>query len=69
MFLTRDEIKALTKATRKTKQARELVAMGIRFATTRAGEVRVLQREVDRVMLGGPVTHQEEPIFDAINDK
>jgi hypothetical protein len=67
MFLTREDIKRLTGWIRKTKQAQELNAMGIRFTVTAAGEPKVLQAEVDRVMLGGPVVKPEEPNFDAIN--
>jgi hypothetical protein len=67
VILTREEIRKLTGWTRKTKQAQELAAMGIRFTVTAAGEPKVLQAEVDRVMLGGPARKQEEPNFDALN--
>ena len=69
MFLTRDDIKQLTGAARRHKQIRELDALGIRFIVTLAGEPKVLHAEVDRVMLGGPVTRTHEPRFDLINVK
>ena len=65
--LSNDELKELTEKTRKDKQAEALIAMGIRFTRLPSGRLKVLQSEVNRVMLGGPVVTTEEPDFTHIN--
>jgi len=67
MFLTRDEIEDLTDAKHKDKQIQWLMDQGIRFVRSAAGRPKVLQAEVERVMLDGPVKKRLEPKFDRIN--
>jgi hypothetical protein len=67
MFLSRDQIEDLTDAKRRSKQLKVLNDMGIRFKRTHAGWPKVLQAEVERVMLGGSIVKTQEPDFDAIN--
>lgn len=68
MFLTREELKALTRATRRVNQRAELRSMGIQYVETETGGLRVLRAEIDRVMLGG-VTKEVTPNYGAINGR
>lgn len=67
MFLTRDEIEDLTDAKRKDKQIQWLMDNGIRFVCSSTGRPKVLQSEIDRVMLGGLVKNRQKPDFNQIN--
>jgi hypothetical protein len=67
MFLTRDEIENLTDAKRKDKQIKWLMENGIRFVRSSVGRPKVLQSEIERVMLGGLVDKRQAPDFKQIN--
>ena len=70
MFLTVDELAELTNAKRKDRQIKALQDMRIRFARAIDGRPKVLQAEVERVMLGGPVVdrvEEQQPRFDRIH--
>jgi len=67
MYLTKEDLAELTDAKRRSKQAQALSFMGIRFTRTPAGNLKVLQTEVDRVMLGGPAAKKEQPDFKQAN--
>ena len=67
MFLTRDEIEDLTDAKRKDKQIQWLMDNGIRFVCSSTGRPKVLQSEIERVMLGDLVKKLQEPDFSQIN--
>ena len=54
MFLTPEQIEALTDARRKDRQIRVLMDLGIRFMRSSSGRPKALQAEVERVMPGGP---------------
>lgn len=67
MFLTRDEIEELTDAKRKDKQIQWLRDNGTRFVCSSTGRPKVLQSEIERVMLGDLVKKRQEPDFSQIN--
>jgi len=67
MFLTSDELKELTDSPRKNRQITWLLDHGIRFIESLSGRPKVLQAEVERVMLGGPVKQREQPKFENLN--
>ena len=67
MFLSRDEIEDLTDAKRKDRQIQWLMDNGIRFVCSSTGRPKVLQSEIERVMLGGPLKKRQEPDFNQIN--
>ena len=67
MFLTRDEIEDLTDAKRKDKQIKWLMDNGVRFVRSLAGRPKVLQSEIERVMLGGPAKKRQGPNFERLN--
>ena len=67
MFLTHDELKEWSDATRWGKQIAWLQEHGVRFVLSSVGRPKVLQSEMERVMLGGPVKKKKEPNFSRIN--
>ena len=67
MFLSRDEIEDLTDAIRKDKQIRWLLDNGVRFVRSSVGRPKVLQSEIERVMLGRFAKKRQEPNFKQIN--
>jgi hypothetical protein len=67
MFLTPEQIEALTDAKRKDRQIQWLMDNGVRFVLSSAGRPKVLQFEIERVMLGGLVKKRLEPDFKQIN--
>ncbi len=54
MFLTPDDLAALTGRRRPAAQCRQLARMGIRFGLDADGHPRVLLAEVERAMLSSP---------------
>jgi len=70
MFLSPTDIAELTNAKRKDRQIQALQDMRIRFAKAIDGRPKVLQAEVERVMLGGPIVDratEQQPRFDKIH--
>jgi len=67
MFLTHDELEELTDSPRKGRQIEWLMDHGVRFVTSLSGRPKVLQIEVERVMLGGSDNKYQQPKFDQIN--
>ena len=67
MFLTHDELEELTDSPRKGRQIEWLMDHGIRFVTSLSGRPKVLQAEVERVMLGGSRKEKQQPNFDQLN--
>ena len=67
MFLTSDELTELTDSPRKNRQIAWLLDHGIRFIESVSGRPKVLQAEVERVMLGGTHTEKQQPDFSRLN--
>jgi len=67
MFLTREELTELTDSPQKDRQIQWLLDHGVRFVISLLGRPKVLQVEVERVMLGGPGRQCEQPDFEKIN--
>ena len=67
MFLTPEQIEALTDTKRKDQQIRVLMDLGIRFMRSSSGRPKVLQAEVERVLLGGSKKQKSEPKFGNLN--
>lgn len=59
MFLTPDDLAALTGLTRPSAQARWLREHGYRHEVNAAGGVALLRSEVERHLLGGPAGKRE----------
>jgi len=67
MFLTHDELEELTDSPRKGRQIEWLMDNGVRFVRSLSGKPKVLQAEVERVMLGGSRKEKQQPNFDQLN--
>ena len=67
MFLTPDELEELTDSPRKGRQIKWLMDQGMRFVKSLSGRPKVLQAEVERVMLGGSRKEKQQPNFDQLN--
>ena len=67
MFLTPDELNELTDSPRKDRQIAWLMEHGVRFVTSLSGRPKVLQVEIERVMLGGSHNQKQQPNFDKLN--
>jgi hypothetical protein len=67
MFLKRDQIEDLTDAKRKDKQIQWLMDNSVRYVLSSVGRPKVLQSEIERVMLGGILKKRQEPDFKQIN--
>ena len=67
MFLSRDQIEDLTDAKRKDRQIQWLMDNGVRFVLSSTGRPKVLQSEIERVMLGVPANKRQQPDFGRIN--
>jgi len=67
MFLTHDELCDLTGSPRKKRQIEWLLDNGFRFVTSLSGKPKVLQAEVERVMLGSTRQKKQQPKFNKIN--
>ena len=67
MFLTPNEVVALTGRKRWRAQARTLEGMGLRYTLSAAGRPVVLQAEVERLLLGGRTApRRAEPHLDLV---
>lgn len=67
MFLTPDELTDLIDSPRKDRQIQWLLDKGIRFIESITGRPKVLQAEVERVMLGGLRKEKQQPNFNRLN--
>ena len=67
MFLSRDDLQELTDSPRKDRQIKWLLDHGVRFVVSLSGRPKVLQAEIERVMLGGPRNQSVQPNFTKLN--
>ena len=67
MFLTPEELRELTDSPRKDRQIQWLMDNGMKFARSLAGRPKVLQAEIERVMLGGSGKKTLQPDFNKLN--
>ena len=68
VFLTPDQLAALTGRVRWSAQRRALDAMGVRYLTSPSGRPAVLVEEVERLALGAPARgrRDREPRLDLV---
>jgi hypothetical protein len=67
MFLSRDDLQELTDSPRKDRQIKWLLDHGVRFVVSLSGRPKVLQAEIERVMLGGLRNQSAQPNFTKLN--
>ena len=68
LFLTDEEVQAITEYSRKAEQRRELQRLGLKFMVSRKGRPLVLRESLNAVLGIERLGREEKPDLDALRE-